>query len=116
MEKYYIIPAEYSSYLLDIENSLNNNGFVLTGVFKREGVFYFNTVLYTIVEGEVVPKDISLYNIFNVPTKELIAFTLQGDLDLYEPAFKTTILALEGVLEFTDSETYIEYVNSLTIT
>lgn len=119
MTKYYYIPKQHEIILkqaIDEWTSEPNYGWtIITGVYNDGEFTEGNSIIYNTLrkDRERVNIPLAFQADSLVNSKQLTAFTLEGDLDLYAPAFKSILMTLEGVLEIGNSTDYLIYLNSL---
>jgi hypothetical protein len=119
MQNYYYIPKQHEIALLDAIGDWSpsqSDESVICGVHLSEGKVYWNTIIYSINrdnEVSLLPYNPDVFSVFSINPIELLAYTLQSDLSLYEPSFKSILMSLEGVLEFVEVEDYQNHLNTL---
>ncbi len=121
MQQYIYIPIPYEAILTEAVNqwvSAPNYGWtIIVGVYKetetnREGVSTVLNVLRQDRQVVEIPYTIQA-SFFNPTLQGLVAFCLEGDLDVYAPDFKQILLSLDNVKFFDTAEAYLEYIATL---
>lgn len=119
MDKYYYIPIQNNNILLDFINqfALDNNLEVVTNHVNLSYQPTKNTIVYNSLRDDRTIIYISTIKILgellakSLPLLSCLYYDETMDIDINY--FKSVLMTFDGVLEFNDKETYLEYLNNL---
>ncbi len=118
-KQYFYIPKKYEVDISNDVNSFLNGGGVftiITGVYKEFLGIVDNSnslVFSKLITGAIIYIKKNYENIFDNKKYEIIGFCMEGDFQLYAPAYYNKILSLPDCYIFNSANEYLEFINNL---